>query len=75
MSRVISVNEVKNSAFLASESYKHAVDNKIQNSKTEILKNGIIINPDTNSSFEVIEQGEAANGFSASVFRNIPQRG
>ena len=43
MSRVISVNEVKNSAFLASE-----------NSKTEILKNGIIINPDTNSSFEVI---------------------
>ena len=54
MSRVISVNEVKNSAFLASESYKHAVDNKIQNSKTEILKNGIIINPDRNSSFEVI---------------------
>ena len=35
MSRVISVNEVKNSAFLASESYKHAVD-KIENSKTEI---------------------------------------
>ena len=31
MSRVISVNEVKNSAFLGSESYKHAVDNKIKN--------------------------------------------
>ena len=71
MSRVISVNEVKNSAFLASESYKHAVDNKIQNSKTEILKNGIIINPDTHSSFEVIAQTESANGFSATVFRNI----
>lgn len=52
MSRVISLNEVKNSAFLASESYKHAVD-KIENSKTEILKNGIITNPATNSSFEV----------------------
>ena len=56
--------------FLASESYKHAVD-KIKNSKTEILKNGIITNPATNSSFEVIEQVEYANGFSATVFRNI----
>ena len=55
MSRVISLNEIKNSAFLASESYKHAVD-KIENSKTEILKNGIITNPATNSSFEVIDQ-------------------
>ena len=71
MSRVISLNEVKNSAFLASESYKHAVD-KIENSKTEILKNGIITNPATNSSFEVIDQiVESANGFSATVFRNI----
>ena len=59
--------------FLASESYKHAVD-KIENSKTEILKNGVITNPATNSSFEVIEQVEYANGFSATVFRNIPQR-
>ena len=74
MSNNISLNEVKNSAFLASESYKHAVD-KIKNSKTEILKNGIITNPATNSSFEVIEQVEYANGFSATVFRNIPQRG
>ena len=58
--------------FLASESYKHAVD-KIENSKTEILKNGVITNPATNSSFEVIEQVEYANGFSATVFRNIPK--
>lgn len=73
MSRVISLNEIKNSAFLASESYKHAVD-KIENSKTEILKNGIITNPATNSSFEVFNQkneitninviGEVELGFS-----------
>ena len=74
MSNNISLNEVKNGAFLASESYKHAVD-KIENSKTEILKNGVITNPATNSSFEVIDQIESANGFSATVFRNIPQRG
>ena len=64
MSNNISLNEVKNAAFLASE-----------NSKTEILKNGTITNPATNSSFEVIAQTESANGFSATVFRNIPQRG
>ena len=64
MSNNISLNDVKNAAFLASE-----------NSKTEILKNGIITNPATNSSFEVIAQTESANGFSATVFRNIPQRG
>ena len=73
MSNNISLNEVKNSAFLASESYKHAVD-KIENSKTEILKNGVITNPTTNSSFEVIDQTESANGFSTTVFRNIPQK-
>ena len=77
MSRVISLNEIKNSAFLASESYKHAVD-KIENSKTEILKNGIITNPATNSSFEVIDQinekskffGVDTGGFSATVFKD-----
>ncbi|MCI7246541.1 MAG: hypothetical protein MR481_01245 [Campylobacter sp.] len=63
MSNNISLNDVKNAAFLASE-----------NSKTEILKNGVITNPATNSSFEVIAQTESANGFSATVFRNIPQR-
>ena len=64
MSNNISLNDVKNAAFLASE-----------NSKTEILKNGVITNPATKSSFEVIAQTESANGFSATVFRNIPQRG
>ena len=64
MSNNISLNEVKNGAFLASE-----------NSKTEILKNGVITNPATNSSFEVIAQTESTNGFSATVFSNIPQRG
>ena len=61
--------------FLASESYKHAVD-KIENSKTEILKNGVITNPATNSNFEVYNQADNdSSGFSATVFRNIPQRG
>ena len=65
MSNNISLNEVKNAAFLASE-----------NSKTEILKNGIITNPATNSSFEVYNQADNdSSGFSATVFRNIPQRG
>ncbi|MDD7090991.1 MAG: hypothetical protein SPE49_08700 [Campylobacter sp.] len=40
MSRVISVNEVKNSAFLASESYKHAVDNRILEFHIEIPQRG-----------------------------------
>ena len=61
MSNNISLNEVKNAAFLASE-----------NSKTEILKNGVITNPATNSSFEVYNQaGNDSSGFSATVFRNI----
>ena len=47
-----------------------------ENSKTEILKNGIITNPATNSSFEVYNQADDdSSGFSATMFRNIPQRG
>ena len=43
-----------------------------ENSKTEILKNGIITNPATNSSFEVYNQADNdSSGFSATVFRNI----
>ncbi|MCI7246500.1 MAG: hypothetical protein MR481_01040 [Campylobacter sp.] len=38
-------------------------------------KEGVITNDTTNSSFKVIAQTESANGFSATVFRNIPQRG
>ena len=56
--------------FLASESYKHAVD-KIENSKTENLKNGVITNPATNSSFEVYNQADNdSTGFSATVFKD-----
>ena len=44
MSRVISVNEVKNSAFLANQSYE-----SFPNSRE-------VTNPATNSSFEVIDQ-------------------
>lgn len=67
----ISLNEVKNSAFLANASYGN-----VGGDKKDDLPNlgGTITNPATNSSFEVIEQVEYANGFSATVFRNIPQR-
>ena len=67
MGNNISLNEVKNGAFLANETYK-----KIGDKKSDLPKDGIITNPATNSSFEVIEQVEYANGFSATVFRNIP---
>ena len=70
MSNNISLNEVKNSAFLANETYK-----KIGDKKSDLPKDGTITNPATNSSFEVIDQTKSANGFSATVFRNIPQRG
>lgn len=70
MSNNISLNKVKNVAFLANETYK-----KIGDKKSDLPKNGIITNPATNSSFEVVDQTKSANGFSATVFRNIPQRG
>ena len=66
------LENVKNLAFLSNESYKTAVDavqkgkEKEQMSFKQPLKN-----PATNSSFEVIAQTESANGFSATVFRNI----
>ena len=63
MSNNISLNEVKNSAFLANESYK-TFDLSKKDAKP-------INNDATNSSFEVIDQIESANGFSATVFRNI----
>ena len=68
----ISLNEVKNSAFLANASYGNVGGDK----KDDLPSlGGTITNPATNSSFEVIAQTESANGFSATVFRNIPQRG
>ena len=65
----ISLNEVKNSAFLANASYGN-----VGGDKKDDLPNlgGTITNPATNSSFEVIDQTKSANGFSATVFRNIP---
>ena len=63
MSNNISLNEVKNSAFLANESYK-TFDLSKKDAKP-------INNDATNSSFEVIDQIESANGFSTTVFRNI----
>ena len=69
MSNNISLNEVKNSAFLASQSYE-SFENSPNSSKRTIT------NPATNSSFEVYNQADNdSSGFSATVFRNIPQRG
>ena len=48
MSNNISLNEVKNAAFLANETYK-----KIGDKKSDLPKDGTITNPATNSSFEV----------------------
>ena len=68
MSNNISLNEVKNGAFLAKQSYETF------NTSVDGVKDKIT-NPATNSSFKVIAQTESANDFSATVFRNIPQRG
>ena len=67
MSNNISLNDVKNAAFLANETYK-----KIGDKKSALPKDGIITNPATNSSFEVYNQaGNDSSGFSATVFKDI----
>ena len=59
MCKNITLNDVKDSAFLADKSYEN-------------FANGDkVTNPATGSSFEVIAQTEPADGFSATVFRNI----
>ena len=63
MCKNITLNDVKDSAFLAKQSYE-----SFPNSSKKT-----ITNPATNSSFEVIDQIESANDFSATVFRNIPK--
>ena len=68
----VKLNEIKDFAFLADKSYKTANGKKGQLPK---VKEGVITNDTTNSSFKVIDQIESANDFSATVFRNIPQRG
>ena len=66
------LENVKNLAFLSNESYKTAVNTvKKGKEKEQMSFNQPLKNPATNSSFEVIEQVESANGFSATVFRNI----
>ena len=69
MSNNISLNDVKNGAFLAKQSYETF------NTSVDGVKDKIT-NPATNSSFEVYNQADNdSSGFSATVFRNIPQRG
>ena len=69
----VKLNEVKDFAFLADKSYKTANGKEGQLPKA---KEGIITNPATNSSFEVVEQKNEYTafgkgiGFSATVFKN-----
>ena len=66
------LENIKNLAFLSNESYKTAVDTVQKGKeKEQISFNQLLKNPATNSSFKVIAQTESANGFSATVFRNI----
>ena len=59
MHKNITLNEVKNSAFLANQSYE-----SLPNSRE-------VTNPATNSSFEVIDQKRDNNGFAAMLVKNI----
>ena len=61
MHKNITLNEVKNSAFLANQSYE-----SFPNSSKRT-----ITNPATNSSFEVIDQKRDNNGFAAMLVKNI----
>ena len=49
------LENVKNLAFLSNESYKTAVDD-VENKNKKISKKQPLINPATNSSFEVFNQ-------------------
>lgn len=75
MSNNISLNEVKNSAFLASEAYKNVV-NEVKNAKKQFSIGSILKNDATGSSFEVVEQKNEYTafgkgfGFSGTVFKN-----
>ena len=64
----VKLNEIKDFAFLADKSYK--TSNGKKKGQLPKSKEGIITNPATNSSFEVIDQIESANGFSATVFKD-----
>lgn len=68
----ITLNNVKDTAFLANESYKNAVENDENiNKEKEMYKGKPLTNPATNSSFQVVEQtNEDGGGFSGTVFKN-----
>ena len=62
----VKLNEVKDFAFLADKSYKTANGEEGQLPKA---KEGIITNPATNSSFEVIDQKRDNNGFATMLVK------
>ena len=67
------LENVKNLAFLSNESYKTAVDTVQKGKEKEQMSfKQPLINPATNSSFEVYNQaGNDSSGFSATVFKDI----
>ena len=68
----ITLKDVQDFAYLANEAYKveKPTSDKDYKKDKHLPKDGIITNPTTNSSFEVIDQIESANGFSATVFKD-----
>ena len=68
----ITLNKVKDMAFLSNESYKTAVDTVQKGKEKEQMSfNQPLKNPATKASFKVIDQIETTNDFNATVFRNI----
>ena len=64
----VKLNEVKDFAFLADKSYKTANGEEGQLPK---VKERVITNDTTNSSFEVVKQvNDEATGFSGTVFKD-----
>ena len=64
----VNLNEIKDFAFLAAQSYKTANGKKGQLPKA---KEGVITNDTTNSSFEVVAQvNDDTTGFSGTVFKD-----
>ena len=74
----IALKDVQDFAYLADKAYKDVkpTSDKYYNKDKHLPKDGIITNPATNSSFEVVEQKneytafEKGFGFSATVFKN-----
>lgn len=73
----VALENVKDFAFLADRSYRDvkSTEDKEYKPSKHLPKEGVITNPATNSNFEVYNQADNySSGFSATVFRNIPQR-